>query len=261
VLSSVGGEPTATVSLFGLPISRLDTAATVALLIRAARGELGERTGRPFRATYVNPHTINQLRDERALIDELRRFDLLYPDGVGLVWAARALGQWLPERVTASDFLPDFCRAAAALRLRVFLVGGESGVADAAARRLAADAPGLRVVGTHAGFFASAADEIALVETIRGARIDACLVGMGSPRQERWILDHGDRLGVPLLWGVGGVFDFYSGRRRRAPQWMMALGLEWLHRMALEPGRLWRRYLLGNVRFAIRTGFEWFRLL
>lgn len=253
-------------SLFGLPISTLDTRATVARLIDAARGVrdgdgYGVRAGTPFLATYANPHTINQLRDERGFVDELRRFDLVYPDGIGLVWAGRALGVPLPERVTASDFLPELCREAAARGLRLFFVGGEAGVADEAARRLTALAPGLDVAGTHPGFFASAEGEDALVERIRALRVAACLVGMGSPRQERWILRHAARLGTPLVWGVGGVFDFYSGRHARAPRWMMRLGIEWLHRMALEPRRLWRRYLVGNARFAARTLFERARLL
>lgn len=251
-----------TASLFGLPISTLDTAATVATLVRAARGELAEaRAGAPFLATYANPHTVNQLRDERGFVDELRRFDLLYPDGIGLVWASRALGAALRERVTASDFLPDFCRAAAAHGLTLFFVGGEPGVAAEAARRLAALAPGVAIAGTHPGFFASAEEERTLVERIRGLGVAACLVGMGSPRQERWMLCHAERLGAPLAWGVGGVFDFYSGRHARAPRWMRMLGIEWLHRMALEPRRLWRRYLVGNARFAARTLFERSRLL
>lgn len=254
-----------TVSLFGLPISTLDTAATVAVLVRAARDELapGGAGGRraPFLATYANPHTINQLRDERGFLDELRRFHLVYPDGVGLVWASRALRAALPERVTASDFLPGFCRETAAHRLALFFVGGEPGVAEEAALRLATVAPGLVVAGTHPGFFASDEAEGALVERIRALAVDAVLVGMGSPRQERWILRHGERLGAPLVWGVGGVFDFYSGRHARAPRWMMKLGIEWAHRLALEPGRLWRRYLVGNARFAARTVFERARLL
>lgn len=253
-----------TASLFGLPISTLDTAATVALLVRAARGEVATdaaRAGAPFLATYANPHTINQLRDERGFLDELRCFDLLYPDGIGLVWAGRALGVRLAERVTASDFLPEFCREAAAHGARLFFAGGEPGVAEEAARRLAALAPGITVVGTHPGFFASAEQERALVERIRGLGVSACLVGMGSPRQERWILRHAEHLGTPLVWGVGGVFDFYSGRHARAPHWMRTLGIEWLHRMALEPRRLWRRYLVGNARFAARTLFERARLL
>ncbi len=249
------------VSLFGLPVSRLDTAATVALLLRAAGAELGRGAGAPFLATYLNPHTVNQSCEERGFADELRRFDLLYPDGIGLVWAARILGHGLPERVTASDFLPDFCRAAAPLGLRLFLLGGEPGVAAEAAEELRVLAPGVNVVGTHDGYFASAEAERATIESVRSLAVDACLVGLGSPRQERWILAHAAELGAPLVWAVGGVFDFYSGRKRRAPRWMMRLGVEWAHRMALEPERLWRRYLIGNARFAARAVHERIRLL
>ncbi len=224
--------------------------------MRAGARELGRDDGAPFLATYVNPHTIDQTRDDRALLDELRRFDLLYPDGIGLVWAARLLGAALPERVTASDFLPDFCRAAASRGLSIFLLGGEPGVADAAAERLARVAPGLRLAGARSGFFSSGAEEAALIEEIRAAGPAACLVAMGSPLQERWILAHARALGVPLVWGIGGALDFHSGRKRRAPRWMMALGIEWAHRMALEPRRLWRRYLIGNARFAWRVVVE-----
>ncbi len=249
------------VSLFGLPVSRLDTAATVDLLLRAAHRELGRARDAPFLATYLNPHTVNQSCEERGFADELRRFDLLYPDGIGLVWAAHILGLALPERVTASDFLPDFCRAAAALGLRLFLLGGEPGVSTEAAEKLRALAPGVNIVGTHDGYFASPVAERAVIEAVRALAADACLVGLGSPRQERWILAHAAELGAPLVWAVGGVFDFYSGRKRRAPRWMMQLGVEWVHRMALEPERLWRRYLIGNTRFAARAVHERLRLL
>ena len=237
-----------TIRLFGLELSTLDTAATIGLLLERAGGR---ETG-PFRAGYLNPHSINLCRRDARLAEELRGFDLLYPDGIGLVWAARWLGHPLAERVTASDFLPDLCRGAAAAGRSLYFVGGAPGVAETAARRLGEEAPGLEIRGVDHGFFDDpGAGEV--VARVRDARPDLCLVGLGSPRQERWVLHHAPALGVPVVWSVGGVFDFYSGRRRRAPAWMQRLGVEWAHRMALEPRRLWRRYLLGNLAFLAAT--------
>lgn len=235
-----------TVELFGLEMSALDTAGTVALLIEAAKGKT------PFLATYVNPHTVNQARHDVTFAEELRHFDLSYADGIGIVWASRVNGRPLPERVTATDFLPDFCRSAAASEVSVYLLGGKPGVAEQARDRLCSAAPGLKVVGCRDGFFGSA-DAEAVAAEVRRARPDVCVVAMGSPRQERWILANANSLGVPLLWAVGGAFDFHAGLKPRAPRWLIKLGLEWAFRMALEPGRLGTRYIYGNAMFAWAT--------
>jgi exopolysaccharide biosynthesis WecB/TagA/CpsF family protein len=132
------------------------------------------------------------------------------------------------------------------------LLGSESGVARLAAEKLLARFPKLRIVGAESGFF-DENEEKALIERIRAASPDILVVGMSVPRQELWIKRHIDTLSVPVCWGVGALLEFVSGRTKRAPSWMRNCGLEWLYRLVLEPARLWRRYLLGNVQFALRV--------
>jgi N-acetylglucosaminyldiphosphoundecaprenol N-acetyl-beta-D-mannosaminyltransferase len=133
--------------------------------------------------------------------------------------------------------------------LKVFLLGGEEGVAADAALALRTRYPGLEIVGTSSGF--GAAPDAVL--HINAARPDILLVGMGTPRQETWIAAHRDQLDVPVVWAVGALFEFVTGRIPRGPHWMTNHGLEWMCRLAAEPRKLWRRYLIGNPWFFCRV--------
>ncbi len=178
------------------------------------------------------------------------RKQLLASGMVGVVLGARLWGRRLPGRSTGADFMPRFCAELARRGRRVFLLGAREGVAAEAAAALAAAAPGLAVAGTRHGYFAADESE-GIVEQINAARPDVLLVGLGAPAQERWIASNLDRLQVPLVWGVGGLFDFVSGRTPRGPKWLWDHGFEWLCRLMVEPGRLWRRYLPGQARFLL----------
>jgi exopolysaccharide biosynthesis WecB/TagA/CpsF family protein len=135
-------------------------------------------------------------------------------------------------------------------RLTLYFLGAAPGVAEAARRRLEQAHPGLRVVGTRHGF-TGPAEAAAVAEEIARSRPDILILAMGSPRQEIWMAEHGARLGVPVVWAAGGVLDYASGRLRRAPRWMIRLGLEWLGRALIEPRRLGRRYVVGIPRFLL----------
>jgi exopolysaccharide biosynthesis WecB/TagA/CpsF family protein len=148
-----------------------------------------------------------------------------------------------------TDFIPDLLAALGDLRPRVFLYGAAPGIADRAARVLEGRCPGLRVVGTDHGF----GDATVVVARVRAARPDVLLVALGNPLQEAWIADHLRSLDARVAIGVGALFDYLSGNVRRAPTWVRTLRCEWLFRLALEPGRLWRRYVLGNPRFLWRV--------
>jgi exopolysaccharide biosynthesis WecB/TagA/CpsF family protein len=198
--------------------------------------------------SYLNAHNVNVAFADPRYRDVLERADLVYADGMGVVWGWRRLGRALPERVNAGDFIEQFCRRAAEEGVSLFLLGSRPGVAQRAARRWADAAPGLRIVGTRPGHFGEA-DEEAVAEEIRRARPSILLVGMGVPRQELWADRWSERLGVPVVWCVGALFEYFGEGRRRAPAWMRRCGLEWAWRLALEPRRLGGRYLLGNLRF------------
>jgi N-acetylglucosaminyldiphosphoundecaprenol N-acetyl-beta-D-mannosaminyltransferase len=151
--------------------------------------------------------------------------------------------------MTGADWVHDLARLCVAHGHSLYLLGGTQGSAAEAAQRLQRWYPGLTVAGTHWGFELNPG----AVQTIRDSGADILLVGMGSPRQERWIAAHQSELGVPVVWAVGALFDFVSGRLARGPRWMTEHGLEWLCRLAVEPRKLWRRYLIGNPRFLWRV--------
>lgn len=175
-------------------------------------------------------------------------------DGMPLVWASRLRGTPLPGRAAGSDLIWGLCQRAAADGRSVFLLGGNPGSAEAAAAELVRRSPGLRVVGTECPAMGFERDE-AYLARLRGRlvalRPDLVFVGLGFPKQERLIAIL--RPALPGAWfiGVGVTFSFVSGEIRRAPRWMQATGLEWLHRLAQEPGRLAKRYLVHGVPFGI----------
>ena len=187
--------------------------------------------------TVVTPNSLSVMRSlhQEALLDAYRRADLVTADGIGIVWASRLLGVPLAERVCGIDLAEALLRRASVQGYGVFLLGGEEGVSARAAKRLGERFPGLRVVGNHHGYFTDQDDPTPLV---RQARPEILLVGMGVPRQELWMALKKDRLGVPLLVGVGGSLDVWSGDLRRAPRVWRRLGLEWLYRLLREPRRL-----------------------
>jgi len=208
-------------------------------------------SGTPHQVVYQNIDTVNRCAGDPAYRRIVSGADLVYADGMGVVLASRLFSTPLKERVNAGDFLPDLCRAAEEKGWRMFLLGGEPGVAERARERLLEDHPRLQVVGARDGFFEEA-ETPAIIEEVRRADPHILLVGMGSPRQEKWIHRNLKSLDVPVAWGVGGLFDYYSGRLKRAPAWMRRWGLEWMYRLLQEPRRLWQRYLVGNLVFGAR---------
>jgi len=184
----------------------------------------------------------------------LARADYRICDSQIVLAAARFLGTPLREKVSGADLLGAFCQHHRDNPdVRVFLLGAGPGVAEAARRNLNARAGREVVVGAHApspGFDARPDECRAIVERIHAAHATVLAVGAGSPRQENWIMAHRDALpGVRLFMALGATLDFEAGRLRRAPPWMRRAGLEWAARLAQEPGRLWRRYLVDDLPF------------
>lgn len=203
--------------------------------------------GRPRLVMTPNPEIIYAAQRDGALLEILRNADLAVPDGAGVVWAARLLGNPVPERVTGIDLLERLLALAAARGYRVYFLGTRSEVMARAVEAACGRFPGLQVVGSHHGYFTSA-EEPAVVAGVRKARPDFLFVGMGAPRDQKWLWRHREELGVPVAMGVGGSFDVLAGVTRRAPRWMRDAHLEWLFRLLQQPWR-WRR-MLALPRFA-----------
>jgi N-acetylglucosaminyldiphosphoundecaprenol N-acetyl-beta-D-mannosaminyltransferase len=206
----------------------------------------------------LNVNLISLAGRESSFRELLRSADVVTADGMPIVWVSRLGPHPLRERVTGADLLKPLAVHAARESWRIFLVGGEPGVAERVAESLNELAPGLQVAGMAAPVFpteASTADPAlnrTLLGAIRESRPDILLVALGSPKQERWIHHHFEtrQLDVPVVVGVGAGFDFLAGRQKRAPRWMRNSGLEWLHRMASQPFRLGPRYALDGLSFA-----------
>jgi N-acetylglucosaminyldiphosphoundecaprenol N-acetyl-beta-D-mannosaminyltransferase len=202
-----------------------------------------------------------------ANLDFLRRFcrdermqvlyseaDLRVADGMPLIWAAYLRGTPLPERIAGSSLIRPMAKRAAAESRRIYFLGGEGRTAEAAAKTLAAEYPGLAVAGFSSPWLPTEPDDAAVEPTrqaLTEARPDIVLVALGSPKQE-WLISK-LRRSLPACWfiGVGMSFSFTTGQRARAPQWMQRTGLEWVHRLASEPGRLGKRYLWHDAPFGI----------
>lgn len=177
---------------------------------------------------------------------------LVTPDGMPMVWLGRLHGWSNVTRVYGPDLMLSVCDLGRTHGLRHFLYGGAEGVVAELQESLVERFPGLKIVGAFTPPFRPLDDaEVQTLKTkVEEANADIVWVGLSTPTQERFMADNFGHLSTGLLIGVGAAFDFHSGRKRQAPRWMQRSGLEWLFRLALEPRRLWRRYLVNNIVFA-----------
>lgn len=258
------GESPDSFELLGVHISNGSMDQALAWIARAASAaphgrdrrltDAGQQT---LMVCFVNPSCLNAAVEDPDYLAVLQDADLVLADGIGVRIAARLRGIALRDNVNGTDLFPRLCLRARRLELPLFLLGARDGVARAAGEEMARQVPGLRIAGSHHGYLhdAPATEEQVIAEiNASGARI--LLVGMGSPQQEHWLARHRHRLNVPVMIGVGGLFDFYSGRIPRAPLWVREIGMEWVWRLAQEPRRMWRRYVLGNPLFLWRVWRE-----
>ena len=183
-----------------------------------------------------------------------RQAFLVVPDGVSLIWSAQFLNTPLNGRVNGTDLFEQLCAAAAETGLKVFLLGGRAGAADAAKHVLETRHPCLNIVGTHCppyGFESQPTELAAINAKIKSVQPDLLFVGLGAPKQEKWIAANYQELSVPISVGIGVSFELVADMVSRAPVWMQKTGLEWLFRLIVEPKRLWKRYIVGNPLFIL----------
>jgi len=207
--------------------------------------------GEAWRVYIVNAHTLNLAWRDASFRRVLNEADLLLNDGSGVKIASRLAGKPFPDNLVGTDLTPQLCEIAVRENVSVFLLGGHERVAQRAGERLQESIPGLRVSGTHHGYF-SKAQTTSVVETINRSGAGILLVAFGNPLQETWIHENAASLRCDLCIGVGGLFDHLAGRLQRAPRWMRRAGIEWVHILLGQPHK-WRRYLIGNPLFLARA--------
>ncbi len=197
-------------------------------------------------------HTVMACREDPQLRAAVHGASFTVPDGQPLVWALNLLGHRLRDRVYGPDLMDRACERAAVTGRRMYLYGGRNaGALSQLARELRLRHPGVQLVGGYAPPFRELTDDEldSVAHDINRAKPDFVWVGIGVPKQEKWMARMRDRLDAPVLLGVGAAFDFHAGLVPQAPPLMQRLGLEWLFRLVQEPNRLWRRYLRYNPRF------------
>lgn len=196
----------------------------------------------------INSATVVDIGQDDIYRTVLKETDLVNIDGMSVVWALRLFGYRIPERVATPDLAHDILEMAALSRYTVYLLGAREDVINSCVINLRNIHPRLRIAGSRNGYFLPV-DEQNIVEQINNVHPDILLLGMSSPQKEFFVKNNRDQLRAKYILGVGGYFDILSGNTRRAPGWMQITGLEWLYRLLQEPGRMWKRYLIGNFRF------------
>ena len=234
------------VRLLGCRADNLTMAEAVSAMM--TRIDRRERT----RVAFVNADCLNIVPRHPAYRFAVDTADLVLMDGSGMRLAGRLLGQPVRDNVNGTDLFPRLCAALESRRGRLFLLGAAPGIAERVRDWVSGHFPGVQVVGCQHGYYEEA-EAGRVLETIRAGRPDVLLVALGAPRQDCWLVHNLAATGATIGIGVGGLFDFYSGAIPRAPLWMRKGGIEWVWRLRQEPGRLWRRYLIGNFAFLARV--------
>jgi N-acetylglucosaminyldiphosphoundecaprenol N-acetyl-beta-D-mannosaminyltransferase len=254
-LDVASAQPVATVAapatseLLGVPLALTDYDSAMDWMDGAiAHGERGY-------VCVANVHTVMACQEDEELRDAVLNASLVVPDGQPLVWAMNAMGHRLPSRVYGPELMARYCERSALSGARTYLYGGRNqGALVQLALNLRRLYPGIRIVGGYAPPFRplTTEEQDAIVAEINRCRPDIVWVGIGVPKQEKWMAAMRDRLDAPVLVGVGAAFDFLAGLVPQAPNWMQSAGLEWAFRLGHEPRRLWRRYARYNPRFVTR---------
>lgn len=239
-------EQPETVELFNITFSKVT--------LRDVFGQLDQRIAAAEPGFIVTPNVnhICMCHRDSQFREAYRKAFLALPDGVPVMWASRLFQKPLPEKLSGSDMVPILSEYAAAKGYSVYFLGGTPGTADQTASILKDAHPALNVAGCYCppyGFENDPVENQRVLDLLRAAQPQICFVAFGSPKQELWLGRYFEETGVPVSIGVGASFDFISGRIRRAPVWIQHAGGEWLWRLAMEPRRLWRRYLVHDMVF------------
>jgi N-acetylglucosaminyldiphosphoundecaprenol N-acetyl-beta-D-mannosaminyltransferase len=227
------------------------------ITINELHSEIGQRIEKKCKSLIlnVNVHCMNLAEHNDWLKDFLNSAEIVFCDGAGVMLGAQILGHKIPERITYADWCWKLSEFANKNNYSLFLLGAKPGIATEAEKKLYAKFPNIVIAGTHNGYFDksfNSRENQQVIQKINSVKPNILIVAFGMPIQERWLMENWPQIDANIALTGGAVFDYLSGRLRRAPRWMTENGLEWLGRLVIEPRRLWRRYLLGNPIFLLR---------
>ena len=252
----------ATVNLFGIPVAKVTEEEAVARIIAFAKARnpqlstLNSQLSTKLVATLNVDFVANAVRGwpfggNDELWGYLKTADLVTADGMPIVLLSKLMRDPLPERVTGADMVPAICRRCAEEGLSVYVLGGDKDIVEAAFEKLREiNGREVRIAGIDPAFIKLDQDQPEIVDRINAAKPDVLFVALGNPKQELWMGRNRAKLDVGVMIGIGGTFNFIAGKVKRAPKWMQRCGLEWIYRILQEPGRLWRRYAYGLLKFS-----------
>lgn len=242
-----------TVPMFGLNLSNFTMAELVDnISVQLSKPADSVEREKPQHYAFINADCVNIAHKQSDYAQVLKGADHILGDGLGIRLAAQWLGYELKANLNGTDLFPALCQRLETDGKALYLLGGQQGVAEQAAENMLKRYPELSIAGTQDGFFNSEHTQ-AVIDEINNSGADILLVAMGAPKQELWLAEHKHKLKIAVAIGVGGLFDFYSQRISRAPLGLRQIGMEWTWRLAQEPKRMWRRYILGNPAFLYRT--------
>ena len=230
--------------LLGLSFDMVTMETAVARCLELCRAPRASHT-----VLTANASLLCMVRRDQELALACRASNLIVADGMSVVWALRASGETIPERVAGVDLMARLLAVAGEHRLRIYFLGAKREVVSRLVERIRAQHPGLEIAGFRDGYFGPD-EHLGIVEEIRASEADMLFVGMPSPFKETWCERYRQRLQVPVIMGVGGSFDVLGGFIKRAPRWLQSLGMEWFWRLLMEPRKLWKRYLTTNSEFS-----------
>lgn len=237
-------DPRKLSSVIGIPIDSLSWQQALARLYCWA-------SARQSRYVCIcNVHSVVTARQDEAFAKAISEADMATPDGAPVAWLMRRLGVANQGRINGPDLMWHYCAEAAKRNETIYLYGGQQSTLDILLEKLLGQFPGLKIAGAYSPPYRPLSEEedAAVVDAINTSGAGTVWVSLGCPKQEKWMADHRGRINAVMI-GVGAAFDYHAGTIKRAPIWMQRNGLEWLHRLASEPRRLWKRYLVTNTLF------------
>jgi len=245
LFTATESEATPQITLFGEKLHNVT-------LVQAASNLVRKMNQTKQLVAFINADCVNKLFTDQTYRAVLSKFNNKYADGIGMRLAANMQGERFIDNVNGTDLFPVLLNELAQNNKSVYLLGGEPGVAERVSEYINQQFPSLKVMGVHHGYF-QPCEQSDVMTKINKSGADALFVAFGAPKQEQWIAENHNNLSANLVLGVGGLFDFYSGKVSRAPLWLRKLSLEWVWRLLMQPKDKAKRYLVGNPLFLVRA--------